>query len=76
VVLDVSQADDRFRPQYHLLPPSNWLNDPNGPVYYNGYYHMFFQYNPAAPVPNKIHWVGEIECIQRFLTWFDELFFL
>jgi beta-fructofuranosidase len=60
--LHVSQADDRFRPQYHLLPPTNWLNDPNGPVYYNGYYHMFFQYNPEAPVPKKIHWVGEIKC--------------
>lgn len=53
-----SVADDRFRPHYHLLPPSNWLNDPNGPMYYNGYYHMFFQYNPVAPVPNKIHWVS------------------
>ena len=56
-VIGVIRADDRFRPQYHLLPASNWLNDPNGPVYFNGYYHMFFQYNPAAPVPSKIHWV-------------------
>jgi beta-fructofuranosidase len=60
-VLGVIRADDRFRPQYHLLPPSNWLNDPNGPVYFNGYYHMFFQYDPNSPVPSKIHWVRVFE---------------
>ncbi|CAF4428899.1 unnamed protein product [Rotaria socialis] len=62
IVLDISQADDRFRPQYHLLPPSNWLNDPNGPVYYNGYYHMFFQYDPNSPghfySKDMVHWIG------------------
>lgn len=57
VLLSGSECDDKYRPQYHLLPPSNWLNDPNGPVYFNGYYHMFFQYNPVAPIPQKIHWV-------------------
>jgi hypothetical protein len=76
MVLGISQADDRFRPQYHLQPPSNWLNDPNGPVYYNGYYHMFFQYNPDAPVPNKIHWVGGIRYTEGFLTLFHGLFLL
>ena len=60
LIVENSECDDKFRPGYHLLPPSNWLNDPNGPVYYNGYYHMFFQYNPEAPVPNKIHWVNQI----------------
>ena len=52
-----TSADDPFRPQYHLLPANNWLNDPNGPVYYNGFYHMFFQYNPVAPLEQEIHWV-------------------
>ena len=52
-----TSADDPFRPQYHLLPTNNWLNDPNGPVYYNGFYHMFFQYNPVAPLEQEIHWV-------------------
>ncbi|CAF4406052.1 unnamed protein product, partial [Adineta steineri] len=46
VILGVTFADDPLRPQYHLMPPKNWLNDPNGPVYYNGYYHMFYQYYP------------------------------
>jgi sucrose-6-phosphate hydrolase SacC (GH32 family) len=53
IIVNISENDDKFRPGYHLLPPSNWLNAPNGPVYYNGYYHMFFQYNPEAPSSSK-----------------------
>jgi beta-fructofuranosidase len=37
-------ARDRHRPQYHLMPPANWMNDPNGPLYWKGRYHMFYQY--------------------------------
>ena len=37
-------AHDRHRPQYHLMPPANWMNDPNGPIYWKGRYHMFYQY--------------------------------
>lgn len=37
-------AHDRHRPQYHLMPPANWMNDPNGPLYWKGHYHMFYQY--------------------------------
>ena len=39
-------ADDPQRPSYHLLTAANWINDPNGPVYCDGYWHMFFQHNP------------------------------
>ena len=39
-------ADDRQRPVYHLMTAANWINDPNGPCYYDGYWHMFFQHNP------------------------------
>ncbi len=35
-----------FRPQYHFSPRVNWTNDPNGLVYYDAEYHLFFQYNP------------------------------
>ena len=43
-------AADPLRPQFHLLPAKNWMNDPNGPIYWKGRYQMFFQYNPGAAV--------------------------
>jgi beta-fructofuranosidase len=49
-------ADDPIRPQFHLLPAKNWMNDPNGPIYWHGRYHMFFQYNPNAAVWGDMHW--------------------
>src|ERR1051325_6474924 len=39
-------ASDRHRPQFHLMPPSLWLNDPNGPLQFKGRYHLFYQYAP------------------------------
>lgn len=45
-----------MRPQYHLLPARNWMNDPNGPIYFNGHYHLFFQYNPLAAVWGDMSW--------------------
>ena len=39
-------GDDPQRPRYHLMTAANWINDPNGPVYHDGYWHMFFQHNP------------------------------
>lgn len=45
-----------YRPQFHFSPKENWMNDPNGLVYENGTYHLFFQQNPTAPVAGNIHW--------------------
>lgn len=47
---------DPQRPQYHFLPPANWLNDPNGLIHWQGVYHLFYQYYPYAPVHRDIHW--------------------
>src|SRR5664279_4566501 len=49
-------AMDPQRPQFHLLPAANWMNDPNGPIYWKGKYHMCFQYNPNAAVWGDMHW--------------------
>ena len=54
--LEAKLANDPMRPQFHLLPAKNWMNDPNGPVYFNGKYHMFFQYNPLAAVWGDMSW--------------------
>jgi len=69
-VLCAKLAADPLRPQYHLLPARNWMNDPNGPIFYNGRYHMFHQYNPKTAIwgnmnwahatsPDMIHWQQE-----------------
>jgi len=54
--LEAKLAADPMRPQFHLLPARNWMNDPNGPIYLNGNYHMFFQYNPLAATWGDMSW--------------------
>jgi beta-fructofuranosidase len=51
-------AADPMRPQFHLLPAKNWMNDPNGPIYIlaRREYHMFFQYNPLAATWGDMSW--------------------
>ncbi len=49
-------AHDPLRPEYHLLPPHNWMNDPNGPIWWKGKYHLFYQLNPEAAVWGDMHW--------------------
>lgn len=51
-----SLAMDPRRPQFHFLPAANWMNDPNGPIYFQGKYHMFYQYNPNGAFWGDMHW--------------------
>ncbi len=50
-------ALDPQRPQYHFLPKANWVNDPNGPIFWKGYYHLFYQYSSTID-PQGPKWWG------------------
>lgn len=57
VALDSSVYEgDRYRPQYHALPPAVWMNEPHSPFYYKGKYHVFYQHNPSGPYWMQIRW--------------------
>lgn len=47
---------DSSRPRLHVMPPSGWLNDPNGVCRIDETYHVFYQHNPDAPVHGNVHW--------------------
>lgn len=48
--------DQPYRPQYHFSPLKNWTNDPNGLVYFDGEYHLSFQYNPFGDKWGHMSW--------------------
>lgn len=50
------ETTDPFRPEIHFSPEENWVNDPNGPVWYEGEYHLFFQYNPEGNQWGNMSW--------------------
>ena len=45
-----------YRPNIHFTPPAMWTNDPNGMVYINGIYHLFYQHYPKAPNWGPMYW--------------------
>jgi beta-fructofuranosidase len=73
----------RHRTTFHYVPKANWMNDPNGPFYYKGYYHLFYQYNPKGAIwgditwghavsKNLVHWLY-LEDALKPDQWYDSL---
>ncbi|CAN6465207.1 unnamed protein product [Victoria cruziana] len=63
-----SSVNQLHRTGYHFQPPMNWINDPNGPMYYKGLYHLFYQYNPYGSVWGNIIWAHSIST--DLINWF------
>ena len=52
----LSSYSELHRPQFHFSAKKNWINDPNGLVYHDGIWHLFFQHNIEAPTWGPMWW--------------------
>ena len=55
-VFDGKDKEKAYRPTYHFSPAWGWMNDPNGMVYKDGEWHLFYQYNPYGSFWGNMHW--------------------
>ncbi len=60
-------AKQKFRGAYHISPQVNWMNDPNGMVYYEGEYHLFYQHHPYGDTWGPMHWGHAVS--KDLVTW-------
>lgn len=69
---DVLRTDynGQYRPQIHYTPVKNWINDPNGLVYVDGTYHLFYQYNPYGNAWGNISWGHATS--KNLVTWEEQ----
>ena len=68
--INKSKIDSKYRLKFHMMPPVGWMNDPNGLVYHNGKYHIFYQANPFNSLPGTMYW-GEF--ITNDLITYDDM---
>lgn len=50
------EMNNSYRPEFHFSPAENWMNDPNGLVYYEGEYHLYYQHYPYGMTWGPMHW--------------------
>lgn len=62
--------NEPYRPQFHFTAKKGWLNDPNGLLYYDGEYHLFFQYHPLREA-DYLKWWGH--AVSRDLVHWEEI---
>lgn len=60
--------EEALYPGFHLAPPSGWMNDPNGVIYYKGYYHVFYQHHPFSSQEGKLIYWGHARS-KDLCTW-------
>jgi levanase/fructan beta-fructosidase len=65
--LGQEQDTVEWRPRLHFTPQKNWINDPNGLVYFEGEYHIFYQYNPQGKDWGHMSWGHAVS--RDLLTW-------